>query len=42
MGIVFMSDRKLYLTFVDANVKGIIDLYWETAPETCKALWAAL
>ena len=42
MGIVFMSDRKLYLTFVDADVKGIIDLYWETAPETCKALWGAL
>lgn len=37
-----MGDRKLYLKFVDANVEGIIDLYWENAPETCKALWGAL
>ncbi|WP_307427775.1 DUF3830 family protein [Labrys monachus] len=37
-----MSDKKLYLTFVDADVKGIISLYWDVAPETCKALWGAL
>ena len=37
-----MSDRKLYLKFVDANVTGIITLYWENAPETCKAIWGAL
>ncbi len=37
-----MTDRKLYLKFVDSNVTGIITLYWENAPETCKALWGAL
>ncbi|MGO4838985.1 DUF3830 family protein, partial [Rhizobiaceae sp. 2RAB30] len=37
-----MDERKLYLKFVDANVEGIIDLYWDVAPETCKALWGAL
>ena len=35
-------EKKLYLKFVDANVQGIISLYWETAPKTCKALWGAL
>lgn len=37
-----MSDGKLYLKFVDADVTGTITLYWDTAPETCKALWGAL
>src|SRR3546814_19843269 len=37
-----MSDKKFYLSFVDAGVRGIIDLYWETAPKTCDALWGAL
>lgn len=37
-----MSDRKLYLSFVDADVKGIIDLYWQNAPKTCEAIWGAL
>ena len=37
-----MTDRKLYLKFVDSDVTGIITLYWENAPETCKALWGAL
>ncbi|WP_174802163.1 DUF3830 family protein [Martelella limonii] len=37
-----MSDKKLYLKFVEANVQGIISLYWENAPETCAALWGAL
>lgn len=37
-----MSERKLYLKFVEADVEGIIDLYWDVAPETCAALWGAL
>ncbi|MDT0682464.1 DUF3830 family protein [Roseicyclus sp. F158] len=37
-----MADRQLYLTFTDTDVSGIITLYWETAPETCAALWGAL
>lgn len=37
-----MSDRRLYLKFVASDVKGIIDLYWDVAPETCKAIWGAL
>lgn len=37
-----MSDRKLYLKFVDADVQGIIDLYWQNAPQTCAAIWGAL
>lgn len=37
-----MTDGKLYLTFKEANVKGIITLYWDVAPETCKAIWGAL
>lgn len=37
-----MSDKKLFLKFVNANVQGIINLYWQTAPKTCEALWGAL
>ena len=37
-----MTDKKLYLKFVDANVQGIITMYWDVAPETCAALWGAL
>tara|TARA_B100000378_G_scaffold140884_1_gene113814 strand:- start:109 stop:585 length:477 start_codon:yes stop_codon:yes gene_type:complete len=37
-----VDDRKLYLKFIDADVQGIISLYWENAPETCKAIWGAL
>jgi hypothetical protein len=37
-----MADRRLYLKFVAADVKGIIDLYWNVAPETCRAIWGAL
>ena len=37
-----MSNRRLYLTFVDAKVTGKIDMYWDHAPETCKAIWGAL
>lgn len=37
-----MTDKKLYLKFVDANVQGTITMYWDVAPETCAALWGAL
>lgn len=37
-----MPDGKLYLKFVDADVRGIIDLYWDNAPKTCAAIWGAL
>ncbi len=37
-----MSTKQLYLNFVEANVEGIIDLYWDHAPQTCEALWGAL
>lgn len=40
--MAIMSDKKFYLKFVDANVKGIITLYWDHAPKTCEALWNAL
>ena len=37
-----MTDKKLYLKFVDANVQGSISMYWDFAPKTCAALWGAL
>ncbi len=37
-----MTDKKLYLKFVDANVQGTISMYWDVAPKTCEALWGAL
>jgi hypothetical protein len=37
-----MTDKKLYLKFLESGVQGIISLYWENAPETCKAIWGAL
>lgn len=37
-----MSERALYLKFTEADVKGIINLYWDCAPKTCDALWGAL
>lgn len=37
-----MADKNLYLKFVDANVSGVVTMYWENAPETCKAIWGAL
>lgn len=37
-----MSNDKLYIKFVEADVTGIITLYRETAPETCAAIWGAL
>ena len=36
------KSKQLYLKFVDANVQGTITMYWEHAPQTCKALWGAL
>jgi hypothetical protein len=37
-----MSERSMYLKFVDSGVEGKIELYWDTAPQTCAALWEAL
>lgn len=37
-----MTERRLYLKFVDRNVSGEIDLYWNEAPSTCAAIWGAL
>lgn len=37
-----MTDRKLYLTFVEAGVTGILTPYWQTAPQTAAAIWNAL
>ena len=37
-----MSNKQLYLKFVESGVQGTIDLYWEHAPETCKAIWEAI
>lgn len=36
------DDKKLYLKFVDADVTGIVTMYWDAAPKTCAALWGAL
>lgn len=37
-----MPEKKLYLTFVEADVTGILDMHWDVAPETCAAIWGAL
>lgn len=37
-----MTDGRLYLKFVEAGVSGTITPYWDNAPRTCAALWAAL
>lgn len=37
-----MTDRKLYLTFSDAGVTGILTPCWDTAPQTCAAIRGAL
>jgi hypothetical protein len=37
-----MSDRKLYIEFTQAKVRGIINLYWDHAPKTVAAIWGAL
>jgi len=37
-----MAQQQLYLKFVEADETGIIDLYLDHAPQTCKALWGAL
>lgn len=35
-------NKNLYLKFLDADVQGTITLYWQHAPETCRAIWGAL
>lgn len=37
-----MTTRRLYLKFVEKNVQGSIELYWENAPVTCETIWNAL
>ena len=37
-----MSKGRVYLQFVDTDVRGIIDPYWDNAPKTCSILWDAL
>ena len=37
-----MAQRRLYLEFVDARVRGLLDLYEENAPVTCATIWDAL
>lgn len=37
-----MSDRKLYLKFVDSGVTGILTPYWDSAPLTAEAIWNVL
>lgn len=37
-----MAGNNLYFKFLDADVQGIIQLYEDDAPETCKAIWMAL
>jgi hypothetical protein len=36
------AERHLYLKFVEKNVQGRIELYWENAPVTCETIWKAL
>jgi hypothetical protein len=42
LGDQLMTTRRLYLKFVDKDVQGTIDLYWENAPVTCDTIWNAL
>ncbi len=37
-----MSERKVYIRFLEADVTGIISLYEDVAPKTCDAIWGAL
>lgn len=37
-----MTEKKLYLEFVEAGIRGTVTLYWENAPKTCEAIWGAL
>ena len=37
-----MTEKKLYLKFVESGVTGILDVHWDVAPETCAAIWEAL
>lgn len=36
-----MSERGLYLTFLEANQRSEITMYWDVAPKTCAAIWEA-
>lgn len=36
-----MADRGLYITFLEANQRSEITMYWDTAPKTCAAIWDA-
>ncbi|CAH1668478.1 DUF3830 family protein [Chelatococcus asaccharovorans] len=37
-----MASKRFYLTFVEKNVRGIIEPYWDNAPVTCETIWNAL
>lgn len=37
-----MPSKRLYLKFVEKNVQGTIDMYWDNAPVTCRTIWDAL
>lgn len=37
-----MSEKKLYIRFLDSGVESDINMYWSDAPETCKVIWGAL
>lgn len=37
-----MTGGRLYMTFVERDVRGVLDLYWENAPVTCRTIWDAL
>lgn len=37
-----MSDRRLYLKFLQTGVTGYLTMHWQTAPQTCAAIWASL
>lgn len=34
--------KRVYIEFVEAQVRGGCDLYWDNAPVTCETIWAAL
>lgn len=37
-----MSDRNLYVEFVESGTRGVVTLYEQHAPVTCETLWTAL
>ncbi len=34
--------KNLVFTFVDEKVSGVVELFWDNAPETCATLWKVL